>query len=208
MTGIVYCLENLAMPDLVKIGQTTDLEQRLRQLDGTNVPLPFVCVMAVEVDDATETEKLLHAVFSDHRVHPRREFFKVDAERVADALRLTRGRDVTPKSDVVEDEAAQVALDKARRRENFNFDMVDIKPGAELRFRHAGISNDGEPYVAEVVSRKKIKFDGEETTLSAAATSILQKHQGGTWSAQGPRYWYYEDESLAERRRRMEEGDD
>ena len=209
MTGIVYCLESPAMPGLVKIGTTQDIEQRLRSLDYTSIPLPFVCVMAMEVDDATETEQLLHDVFGDHRVRQSREFFEVDPERVVAALSLTRGRDVTPESDIVEDEEAQVALNKARRRrESFNFEMVDIEPGAELRFRYGDITNNGEPYSAEVVSRSKIRFDGQETSLSAAATSIMQKHHGITWGVAGPRYWHYEGESLAERRWRMEQGDD
>ena len=209
MTEIVYCLENPAMPDLVKIGRTQDLEQRLKSLDTTSVPLPFVCFVAMEVDDARETEQLLHDVFSDHRVRSNREFFEVNPERVAAALRLTRGRDVTPTSDVVEDEETQVALDKARkRREAFNFDMVGIEAGAELRFQYLEISNDGEPYTANVASHNRIIFESEETSLSAAATGIMQRH-GITWtdkwSAAGPRYWYYESESLADRRRRMEE---
>ena len=45
MPGIVYCLENPEMPDVVKIGCTTDIEQRLRQLDNTSVPVPFVCAL-------------------------------------------------------------------------------------------------------------------------------------------------------------------
>ena len=206
MTGIVYCLENLAMPGLVKIGHTDDIARRLSELDNTSIPVPFVCVMAVEVDDATETERLIHDVFSDRRVRPRREFFEVNPERVVAALSLTRGRDVTPASDVVEDEEVQVALDKTRRRsENFNFEMVAIATGAELRFHYRGISNDdGEPYIATVVSRNRIEFNGQVTSLSGAATSIMREHDI-TWSPQGPRYWYYEDESLAERRRRMEE---
>ena len=53
MTGIVYCLENPAMPDLVKIGITQDIEQRIRSLDNTSVPLPFVCFVAVEVTTLT-----------------------------------------------------------------------------------------------------------------------------------------------------------
>ena len=205
MTGIVYCLENTEMPDLVKIGTTQDLEQRLRSLDNTSVPLPFVCVAAMEVDDATETEQLLHDVFSDHRVRSNREFFEVSAERVAAALRLTRGRDVTPTSDVVEDEEARLALNKARKkRERFNFDMVGINPGTELQFHYRAISNEGEPITAAVASRNRITFEGQETSLSAAATAILQRH-GIQWPAQGPLYWYYEGESLDERRRRMEQ---
>lgn len=208
MAEIVYCVENPAMPGLVKIGTTNDLEQRLRSLDNTSVPLPFLCVVAMEVDDAGEAEQLLRDVFSDHRVRRSREFFEVGAERVAAALRLTRGRDVTPTYDVVEDEETQVALNKARKkRERFNFEMVGIERGAELRFQYRDISNGGEPFVAEVVSRNTIRFDDQETSLSAAATSIMQEH-GITWPAQGPLYWRYEGETLDERRRRMEQGGD
>ncbi|MYD66455.1 MAG: GIY-YIG nuclease family protein [Chloroflexi bacterium] len=213
MTGIVYCLENPAMPDLVKIGITQDIEQRIRSLDNTSVPLPFVCFVAVEVDDANETEQLLHDVFSDHRVRSNREFFEVSPERVAAALRLTGGRDVTPTTDVVDDQEAQAALNKARKkRARFNFGMVGIEAGAELQFHYRGILNDGQPFTAEVVSRTTILFEGQETSLSAAASTIMQRH-GVTWTAKwspsGPLHWYYEGESLDELRRAMEnEGGD
>ncbi len=206
MTEIVYCLENPSMPDVVKIGRTQDLEQRLKTLDTTGVPLPFICVAAMEVDDAAETEQLLHDVFSDQRVRSNREFFEVSPERVAAALRLTRGRDVTPISDAVEDDESQAALDKARKkRAAFNFDMVGISAGSELRFHYSDITNEGEPFTAVVVSRNRISFEGEDTSLSAAAGTILQRNGRGSWTPQGPRYWYFGGESLAERRRRMEE---
>ena len=48
---IVYVLINPAFENYVKVGKTTNLEQRLRSLDNTSVPLPFRCVFAVEVDD-------------------------------------------------------------------------------------------------------------------------------------------------------------
>ena len=42
MSGVIYCLQNPAMPDLVKIGKTSiDIEPRLRSLDNTSIPLPF-----------------------------------------------------------------------------------------------------------------------------------------------------------------------
>ena len=206
MTGIVYCLENPAMPDLVKIGTTQDLEQRLKSLDTTSVPVPFECVMAVEVDDARKVEQLLHEVFDAQRVRQNREFFRVGAAHVRAAMQLTSGRDVTPTSDVVEDEESQVALDKARkRREAFNFDMVGITTGAELQFHYSDITNDGEPFTAVVVSRNRILFEGEETSLTGAARSILDRNGRGGWRPTGPLYWYSGSESLDERRRRMEE---
>ena len=120
MSGIVYCLTNPAMPSYVKIGTTTNLESRLRQLDNTSTPLPFECIYAVEVENAEEVERLLHETFGDQRVRKSREFFEVGEDRGAAAMQLTGGRNVTPVDDVVEDVESQVALNVARkRREHF-----------------------------------------------------------------------------------------
>ena len=203
MTGIVYCLENPAMPNVVKIGRTADIEQRLRSLDNTSVPLPFVCVLAMEVDDDAETERLLHDVFSDHRVRSSREFFEVSAQRVLAAMRLTKGRNVTPEADVVEDEESRRALELARvRRGRFNFDMVGIAPGTEIYFRPE--PTDVTPITARVYSNNRISFEDAVTTLSRAAGDVLER-RGMARSVAGPEYWYYDGESLGDLRRRMEE---
>lgn len=39
MKDIVYVLVNEAIPNYVKVGKTTNLEQRIRDLDTTGVPL-------------------------------------------------------------------------------------------------------------------------------------------------------------------------
>ena len=41
MPDIVYVLTNPAMPGFVKIGYTTDIQARLKQLHNTSVPVPF-----------------------------------------------------------------------------------------------------------------------------------------------------------------------
>ena len=47
MSEIVYVLTNESMEGLVKIGRTsTGVEQRIRELDNTSVPLPFQCFYA------------------------------------------------------------------------------------------------------------------------------------------------------------------
>ena len=203
MTGIVYCLTNPEMPDLVKIGMTADLEGRLRTLDNTSVPVPFECVMAVEVDDPGTAERLLHEVFDERRVRKSREFFRVGAQHVVAAMRLTGGRDVTPGSDVVEDEESRRALEQSRaRRGRFNFNMVGIPVGAEVYFRPD--PGQEEPITAMVHSHNSILFEGEVVTLSRAAGDILER-RGMARTVAGPEYWYFEDESLGDRRRRMED---
>ena len=206
MTGIVYCLENTEMPDVVKIGRTTDIEQRLRQLDNTSVPVPFVCVLALEVEDEIEAERLLHEAFGDHRVRRNREFFRVSAQRVVAAMRLTRGDDVTPKSDIVEDEESGRALqDSRKRRERFNFEMVGIAPGTVLHFGPNADDEDDDAsrFTAVVHSRRRIIFEEAETSLTAAANEIREGLGLPTYWLSAANLWYLDGESLADRRERL-----
>ena len=199
--NIVYVLVNEAMPNYVKVGRTANLKQRIRDLDSTGVPLPFECFYAARVNDAQFVEKKLHDAFMNDRVRKNREFFEIAPERIMAALKLAEIQDVTPGADYLESDD-QKALDKARsRRSTFNFAMVKIPVGSELEFiRDSSIT-------CEVISKRKVTFEGEETSLSAAAQKALQ-NAGLSWKAvQGPMYWKYEDETLGERRYRMETED-
>ncbi len=53
---IVYVLINAAMPGYVKIGRTSNVAQRLSNLDWTNIPVPFECFYAARVADARFVE--------------------------------------------------------------------------------------------------------------------------------------------------------
>jgi hypothetical protein len=203
MTDIVYVVINEAMPGYTKIGRTDNLEQRIRTLDNTSVPLPFECFYAARVNDSVFVEKQLHDAFADMRVRKNREYFEVAPERVVAALRLAALEDVTPGNDFVESDDDQKALDKAReRRAVFNFSMVAIPVGAVLTFtRNSEVT-------CEVVSPRKVRFEGEVTSLSLAAHKALVG-EGIVWkSVQGPLYWEYEGETLTERRERMESDED
>ena len=83
--GIVYLLTNQSMPGLVKIGMTTqkEIEQRMKELYTTGVPLPFECQFACKVkkSDCAKIEKALHTAFSPSRVNPNREFFRIQVEQ-------------------------------------------------------------------------------------------------------------------------------
>jgi len=195
MNEIIYILINEAMSGYVKIGRTTNLEQRIRSLDTTNSPLPFECFYACTVKDANFAEKQLHDAFLDQRVRSNREFFEVSPERVASALRLAEIENVTPKQDYVESAEDQQALNQARtRRAVFNFKMANIPIGAELTY-----VND-ENIKAKVVDKRLIELDGEITSPSASAQKLL----GYPYQVQGTIYWMYEGETLDERRRRLE----
>lgn len=196
MNEIVYILINEAMPGYTKIGKTTDLEQRIRSLDTTGVPLPFECFYACTVVDASFVEKQLHDAFGDQRVRTNREWFEIAPERIASALKIAELKEVTPVKDYVESTDDQKALDKARaRRSVFNFAMVNIPVGAKLNFSKNPEIN------CVVIDNRSVQFQDKVLSLSAAAQAAL----GNDQPIQGPLYWEYEGENLVERRMRMEE---
>lgn len=195
----VYVLTNPAFKDYVKVGKTTNLEQRLRTLDNTSVPLPFRCVYAIEVDDEAQVEKLVHQAFADHRTRTTREFFEIDAQRVIAALKLTRGRDVTPKRDIAEDIEGVKALEKAtpKPRKSYKFSDAGLSEGDTIYY-----AND-DTVKAQVINEKKVLFEGDETSLSRSALMLLQR-EGYTWqTVNGWQYWMFEGETIEERLERL-----
>lgn len=201
--GIVYVLSNPAFDNYVKIGRTVDLEQRLKQLDNTSVPLPFRCVFAIKVDDEVAVEKLVHQAFADVRVRSSREFFEIDAQRVIAALRLTNGEEVTPKSDIAEDAESIEALERTvAKRKTYSFADAKVDVGDVLSY-----SKD-DSITATVVADKKIEFEGEIISLSKAALILLHR-EGYTWKqANGWGYWMKDGETLGERVERFANFDD
>jgi len=201
MADIIYVLTNEAMPGLVKIGLTNEsVESRVTHLSGhTGVPLPFECYFAAEVDDAAKAENILLQLFSEYRVNPRREFFKLEPEKVVLALRLGSFKEITPgQPDLDEDQKEALARVKARRT-NLRLEAVDIKPGDILHF-----SRD-ESITATVAEGNKVRFEDEIMSLSAAAVKVLHQMGYTTPAASGTWYWMFDGELLDERRRRIEE---
>ena len=198
--GVVYVLSNPAMDGYIKIGKTTNLEQRLKSLDNTSTPLPFRCIFAIEVEDMDQVERLAHQAFKRDRVRSNREFFEIDEEQAVAALKMTGGRNGTPANDLAEDDEALDALDKAtQKRSRFKFSMLDIKPGEELEYvRDSSV-------IAKVIDDTSIEVDGNLTSLSQAALELLHR-EGVQWkTVQGPRYWTFGGVTLAELRRQLED---
>ena len=200
MNEIIYILTNEAMPGYVKIGRTSNLEQRIRSLSRpSGVPLPFEVYYAGEVKDSLTDEQWLHSIFADRRVRDQREFFKVDPERVVVALKRVEIRDVTPKSlqasipNSTEEEKKEVE-EKKKVRSKFDFKKYDIPVGSEIIYsRDSSIK-------AKVLANNKIELNGKETSLSKSAQELL----GYNYGVAGTLYWMFQEESLDERRRRIE----
>ena len=198
--GIVYVLQNPAMPGYVKIGMTDNLDQRMQQLFNSSVPAPFICHYAARVQNPARVERALHEIFGDKRAHPRREFFEIDdPNRVAAAIKLAQIENVTPTNggaDKEDTDAVARATARAEKKGNFNFEMLNIPVGAELRFV------DDDDVICTVIGRNPptVEFNGDAQSLSSATT----KAKGSRWPLRGALYWRFECETLQERRERLE----
>ena len=204
MPEIVYVLTNEAMEGMVKIGRTTtSVEQRIKELDNTSMPLPFQCFYAAEVGNSALVEGKLHRIFSDKRIRSNREFFRADANQVKEAIQLAELKEVTPKVDVVVDASDVQALQRAvateERRTRLRFSELGIPVGAVLIFTKDSI------VTCTVVADGRVQYEGQSLSPSGAALIALRK-MGYQWSSvSGNDYWQFEDETLAARRLRLED---
>jgi len=201
VSEIIYILTNPVIPDLIKIGRTINLEERVRSLSShSGVPVPFEVYYACVVSNSVKVEKHLHDGFGDHRVNPKREFFRINPERVLSILKLVALEDVTPNNDYVENKEEQQSLNKERsRRSNFTFSSVEISVGSVLHFVR------DENITVKVVDDRNVEFEGEITSLTQSSLKLLNRDHGwNSTSVTGPRYWVYENETLSERRLRLE----
>ena len=204
MSEIVYVLINESMEGLVKIGRTTtSVEQRIKELDNTSLPLPFQCFYAGEVANSSVVENKLHKIFADKRIRNNREFFRVDANQVREAIQLAEIKEVTPKVDVVVDAEDVQALKKAvaneERRSRLRFTELSIPAGSTLLFTK------DKSITCDVVTDGKVNFEGSVMSPSAAAL-IAVKRLGYDWAAvSGSDYWEYDGETLTARRLRIED---
>lgn len=191
--GIIYIFTNDSMPDLIKIGRTTDLERRLRELDNTSIPLPFRCHYAIEVEDYETKEKLIHDALSDHRVRYNREFFKLAPERVVSILKAISCKEIKFENNEMIDEGGKI-FDNSKliRKPRFRFSSINIPVGTEICFTRDNTKK------AKVLSNNKVEYEENQYSLSALALKFL-KELGYTWSqVQGPAYFEYNGEILSE----------
>ena len=200
--GIVYILSNPAMEEYIKIGWTNgdsvkDVQDRMRQLDSTGVPRAFNCEYAAIVKDPYKIEQALHTAFGDFRVRANREFFEnVAPFRVKAVLELFCIREVTP--GVATDELVPVVDDvpeKAARAERFKFSMAQVPLDAVLQW-----ADDPTIECKVIDENNHIEYQGKRYTISGLARDL----KPGWKSAQGSKYWLYKEETLQERRERLD----
>lgn len=194
--GIVYVLSNRAMPGLVKIGMTTrpELDTRLKELYTTGFPVPFDVEYACEVkaSDCNKIEKALHTAFDPQRVNINREFFQIKKEQAIAILELFNQKDVTTEvSDEMDNDldAGDIASKQkaTKHRPPLNFSQMGIPIGSILTY------NADPKITVTVISEKKVEYMGEETSLTAVTSKLLESK----YAVQPTPKWSYNGQNLS-----------
>ncbi len=202
--GYVYILKNEYMPGLIKIGITDNLEERMRTLYNTSVPVAFDVIKACKVKygDCRKIEHALHNAFEPDRVNPRREFFKMDATKVIGILELFQVEDITEEanSDIraelspseieaqtrATEERAQAEIDQRKRRPTINYHDLGINDGERLYWK------DDNSIFVEVNGERKVKYGEDICSL----TAVTQKLKNTSKPIAPAPYWIYDGKPL------------
>ena len=114
-------------------------------------------------------------------------------------MKLTRGKNVTPKHDIAKEEERVRAIEEAARKPRKSYSLSDasLSVGDILHY----VKDEG--ITARVVAEKKIIFEENETSLSASALVLLQR-DGYNWrKVNGWHFWMFENETLVEQLNRI-----
>ena len=97
---VVYLLSNDSIPGWVKIGRTSSIDSRLKDLYNTSVPLPFKLEDVIKTnthEDSKKLEKSIHMILDtinpDLRKNTeakKREFFRLNIEKAKEVFNLVR----------------------------------------------------------------------------------------------------------------------
>ena len=216
--GYIYILTNPAIKDYVKIGYATNVEQRLKELNSSEgIPFSFrvYATYAVPVNLAdVKVHQIIDQLNPDLRAVEvregktrKREFYAMEPYAAYSILRaiteLHSFEDrlrLWPESedDKAEAENAKKSARAGKKLAPFSFDKAGVPIGAYITF-------DKNPAITvEVVSNKKVRYEGEEYSLSPLAQILLDSPS----PVQGPAFFSYEGVSLIELRRRKEESEE
>ena len=180
--GTIYILTNPSFPEWVKVGFTTNLPQRLKQLNGsTAVPFSFRLFATYEVP-CTAADKKFHDLLgeferSQEKINGKtrvREFFKASPEAIFQKLqsfaaihgtekRLKRYNDRKP----------------AGKQARIDLFSIGLNPGDQLNYIP------DKRIKVKVVDNHHIEYKGEITSLTAVAKQLLNRSKG----VRGPQYW-------------------
>ena len=217
--GLIYVLVNPSFPNIQKIGMTTDLQKRLKDLNqDTCLPYSFRVLATYHVEENLKTvEQEIHNIIDavDYSLRTReetdsgkkreREFFEIDRESacsILESISKLRGdpenlelRKPTGKEIQEEKEASQVESGGIHQRgEMFTFSRKSIPIGSIIHF------TEDEKITAVIVgdSPPMVSFEGKNWRLSSLVKELKRRGDTATSSEayQGAAYFTYKGKRL------------
>jgi len=211
--GLIYILTNPSFPNHVKIGKTTDLQQRIKNLNSPAcLPFSFRIYATYKVNKNLDAvESAIHTIIDkiDYNLRAReeidsrrlreREFFALDAENAFEVLReiaklredeanLTKVKQ--SKQEKEEEQIAKTVEVQAGKIKSasFSFERKGIKPGTEIMY---GKDNRQK---AIVIDDKSVDYNGKHYSLSGLAAKLLGKNSSE--GVRGPGFFKLNGKSL------------
>lgn len=215
--GYVYILTNPSFrEDWVKIGMTQNMEERLKTLDTTSLPLPFKKYATLQTSKYEKAEKHVHhfiETFTNLRIRDKREFFNVKPEQAlkifCEVAELLDDAIVTKYDEKgcptqiypipCPEKPENTAPVKPAPRKPFEFSMIGMKEGDVVTF---------DPLKIDVIvcGKNKIIHEGNTYTLTGFCKAFLPDNMRTPSDAyQGPKYFSYEGVTLWKLRLRDED---
>jgi hypothetical protein len=201
----VYVFINEHIPESVKIGTTTNVGRRIKELSA-NVPENYKCFHSEEVNDGKIVEKFLHKIFEKNRIRENREFFRIKPEEAKDAIQAAvkfykdaynKGLSTNTSTQAIKKPKTQERSLKekpvAKKTESkITLQKLSIPVGSVLHF-----TKDNK-ITCEVINiyENKVSFEGRELSLSRAAVITLNSLGYKQISARGISFWKYKGETL------------
>lgn len=170
MEGIIYIMTT-AVSGLIKIGQTSSsgYQERMRNIEANgyyNVA-GLKRFFAIELEDYTEKEALLHDVFNKHRVGES-ELFALDQELIRQLLLSFKGRIIYPENIDQEKEFDEISEIRKQSR-LFTFYKKGLKNGDIIVFK------DDAAITAKIVGEREVEYGGQIWKLSPLAYKLYEQ---------------------------------
>ncbi len=193
--GVIYVMTT-AVSGLLKIGKTQNkqFQERMRYLEsnGYGNVTGLKRAFAIEVDDYDDKEKLIHDVFSKHRVGET-ELFALELDLVRQLLLAFEGKVIFPTD--VNKEQQFGAVSRIRTANSlFSFYRKGLKNGDQITFRY------NKAIMTTIVGEREVEYLGDIYKLSPLTRKLMEQigkaNKSGAY--QGAQYWYYNDIRLVD----------
>ena len=197
--GVVYVMTSV-IPGLLKIGktETRSFESRMRTLEtnGYHNITGLRRFLAIELDNYSDKESLLHQIFSKHQVG-NSELFALDRELVRRLLLSFDGRLVYPEGEKPNQTTGQPKTHTGRKPKGSlsTFYKKGLKSGDRINLVV------DRSIVATIVGERKVECQGRVWSLSPLTKKILVDKglaDKSRYSVNGFTYWQYKNQKLTD----------